>query len=191
MSIRYLLPLVAMLALLMIACQQDSNSTKEKTAVVDMMRVMRDSAPGKAGVKYLEGIQADMQKKLDGIQSRLEKDPKDEAAMQDLQKVYASSQQRMQAEQQNVVNMLNDTIQRVLNAYRDSHGLEVILASDAAMAYSPKIDVTSAIITEVDKQKLEFTPIPETPQSNADQAVSSSSPEAASPEQSKSAATNK
>ena len=37
--------------------------------------------------------------------------------MQELQRVYAVSQQRMQAEQQNVVNILFDTIQRTLNDY--------------------------------------------------------------------------
>lgn len=156
MSSRYLLPLLALLALALPGCQQESSAPRNSTAVVDMMRVMRDSVPGKAGVKYLESIQSEMQKKLDEIQARLEKDPKNEGAMQDLQKVYAASQQRMQAEQQNVVNMLNDTIQRVLNAYREKHNLEVIIASDAAMAYSPKIDVTEAIIGEVDRQKVEF-----------------------------------
>lgn len=157
MSSRYLISLLALLVFSLPGCQQESAPPRNSTAVVDMMRVMRDSAPGKYGVKYLESIQAEMQKKLDDIQARLEKDPKDESAMQDLQKVYAASQQRMQTEQQNVVNMLNDTIQRVLNAYREKHNLEVILASDAAMAYSPKIDVTEAIIAEVDRQKVEFT----------------------------------
>lgn len=157
MSSRYLMPMLVLLVLSLLGCQENSSFPKNTMAVVDMMRVMRDSAPGKSGVKYLETIQAEMQKSLDEIQGRLEKNPKDESAMQDLQKVYAASQQRMQTEQQNVVNILNDTIQRVLNTYREKNSLEVILASDAAMAYSPKIDVTDAIIAEVDRQKVEFT----------------------------------
>lgn len=168
MRIRYFLPLFVILVLSLCGCQDDRpKNSGPAFAVVDMMRVMRDSAPGKGGVQYLEKIQAGMQKELDGIQARLEKDPKDEKAMQDLQKVYASSQQRMQAEQQNVVNMLNDTIQRVLSRYRDAHGYDIIIASDAAMAYSPRADVTTAIIEEVDREKVEFKPVTEAPAAQA------------------------
>ncbi len=85
----------------------------------------------------------------------------DEKAMQELQRVYAVSQQRMQAEQQNVVNILFDTIQRTLNDYCTREGYDVILGSEAAAAFNQKIDITDAVIAEVDKQKVEFKPLPE------------------------------
>lgn len=147
---------------MLLACQQtETRETQPKLAVVDMARVMRDSEPGKAGVKFLESLQNGMQDKLNAIQARLEKDPKDEAAQKELQSVYMTSQQRMQAEQQNVVNLLYDAIQRVINTYREQQGYDVILSAEVAVAFNPGADVTAAVIAEVNKQKIDFRPLPE------------------------------
>ena len=160
-SIRIILP-VLMGFLVLTGCQQqESQVAQPKIAIVDMARVMRDSEPGKEGVKFLESQQAGLQEQLDAIQDRLEKNPKDEAAMQELQRVYAVSQQRMQAEQQNVVNLLFDSVQRVVNSYRESQGFDIILAAEAVASSKPGADVTAAVIAEVNKQKIEFKPVPE------------------------------
>ena len=130
-----------------------------KLAVVDMQRVMRDSEPARAGVKFLEALHAGMQEKIQAIEARLEKNPQDEEAQKELQTVYMTSQQRMQAEQQNVVTLLYDAIQRVMNAYREQNGYELILNAEVTAAFSPALDVTSAVIAEVNKQKMEFKPL--------------------------------
>ena len=162
MRIRLFMPLVFVLSFMLLACQQtETKDAQPKLAVVDMARIMRDSEPGKAGVKFLESLQSGMQEKLNAIQARLEKDPKDEAAQKELQGVYMASQQRMQAEQQNVVNLLYDTIQRVLNAYREQQGYDIILSAEVAAAFNPKADVTAAVIAEVNKQKIDFKPLPD------------------------------
>lgn len=153
------MPLIFVLSFMLLACQQTDNAAQPKLAVVDMARIMRDSEPGKAGVKFLEGLQAEMQGKLNEIQARLEKDPKDEAAQKELQSVYMASQQRMQAEQQNVVNVLYDAVQRTVNAYREQKGYDVILSTEGAASFNPKVDVTTALIEEVNKQKLDFKPV--------------------------------
>lgn len=168
MQMRLTLPLILLLGIFIVACEAQGQSAKTSIAVVDMARVMRDSTPGKEGVKFLESRQTALQGQLDAIQDKLEKNPEDEKAMQELQRVYAVSQQRMQAEQQNVVNILFDTIQRILNEYCASQGYDVILGSEAAAAFNQKIDITDAVIAEVNKQKLEFKPLPEAriPQDN-------------------------
>ena len=73
MRIRYFMPLALLLSLMLIACQQGEGTSQSKLAVVDMTRIMRDSESGKAGVKHLEALQADMQEQLNTIQGRLEK----------------------------------------------------------------------------------------------------------------------
>lgn len=153
-------------------CQEQGASAKPAIALVDMARVMRDSAPGKEGVKFLESRQAVLQKALDEIQDKVEKNPEDEKAIQELQRVFAVSQQRMQAEQQNVANILYDAVQRVVNEYRQKEGYDIILGMEAVASFNPDRDVTTAIIAEVDKQKLEFKPLPETrlPQKGENQA---------------------
>lgn len=158
MRIRYFMPLALLLSLMLIACQQGEGSSQAKLAVVDMTRVMRDSEAGKAGVKHLEGLQADMQAQLNNIQKRLEQNADDADAQKELQTVYMASQQRMQVEQQNVVNVLYDTMQRIINAYRADKGYALIISSEAAASFDPKADVTSDIIAAMDKQKIDFKP---------------------------------
>lgn len=165
MRIRFLFLPTILLGCLLFACQQAETTAQPKFAVVDLARIMRDSDPGKEGVKFLESMQSDMQNKLNDIQKKLEANPKDEAAQKEMQAVYMSSQQRMQAEQQNVVNVLYDTIQRVLNAYRAEKGYAVILGTEAAVAFDSKIDVTNDVLAAVNKQKVEFKSL--TPEAGA------------------------
>ena len=70
-----------------------------------------------------------------------------------------ASQQRMQVEQQNVVNVLYDTMQRIVNAYRTEKGYALIISSEAAASFDPKTDVTADIIAAMNKQKVEFKPV--------------------------------
>lgn len=150
------MPLVLLLSLMLLACQQVDNATQSKVGVVDMGRLMRDSEPGKAGLKFLETLQGDVQTKLNAVQQRLEANPKDVEAQKELQSLYMSAQQRLQAEQQNVVNLLNDTIQRVLNAYRTEKGYVAIVATDVVPSFDSKIDVTNDVLAVVNTQKVEF-----------------------------------
>ena len=159
MQVRYPIPLLFVLMLPLSACLPKTDGAKPKFAVVDMQRIMRDAVPAKAGVAFLEEIHSGMQKKISEIQDRLEKNSKDEAAQKELQSVYMASQQRMQAEQQNVITLLDDAIQRVLNVYREQHGYDVILNAEIAAAYNPAVNVTTAVIVEVNKQKIEFKPV--------------------------------
>lgn len=163
MRSHYFLPLMLMACLLLPACQQaDSKDVRPALAVVDMSRIMRDSEPGKAGVKFLEGIQSKMQEELNAVQDKLEKDPTDEKVQQELQQLYMKLQQRIQIEQQNVANKLYDMVQRVLNAYREQQGFAVMIAADVAASYSPSVDVTNAVIAEVNKQDISFTAVADT-----------------------------
>ena len=76
-------------------------------------------------------------------------------------------QQRINAEQQNVVSQLLDLTQRLVNNYRKANGLSVVLGTDVAVAYDPALDVTNALLDEMNKQKVNFVsvsnPQPEAP----------------------------
>lgn len=181
MRIRYFLPLALMLSLMLIACQQGEGSSQPKLAVVDMTRIMRDSEAGKAGVKHLEALQADMQEQLNTIQGRLEKNANDADAQKELQTVYMMSQQRMQVEQQNVVNVLYDTMQRIINAYRTEKGYALIISSEAAASFDPKADVTTDIIAAMNKQKVDFKSAAAEGAADAAAAPAVEAPKAAAP----------
>lgn len=157
--------LVLALGLAGLTACNESGSGQRKIGVVDLNRLMRDSAPGKEGLKFIEARQTKLQSGLDAIQARLEKNPEDQAALQELQKVYAASQQQMQADGQNVVGALFDAIQSALNSYRERNGYAVLIRAEALDSFDPALDVTSAVMAEVDKLKIDFkaAPAPEAP----------------------------
>ena len=132
-------------------------------AVVDSARVFQESEPGKAGIKHLETLHESMQAELSSLQEELQAKPDDTALHQKLQEKYMVYQQRISAEQQQVINILNEAIQKALDACRDQQKLALILGRDVVLSYSPTSDITDAVIREVNKAKVEFKAIePET-----------------------------
>lgn len=161
MRILFILPLFCMAALLLNGCETSGNSAGGvKIAVADVSRLMKDSVPGKAGIKFLESRQAIFQKELDEIQDRLEKNPSDESAMKDLQRVYTASQQQIQAEGQNVATLLFDTLQRVLDNFREQKGYDLILSQDTVASFAKSVDITNEVMQILDQEKIEFKPLP-------------------------------
>ena len=164
MPIRLLILSLLVLCLAVSGCQQ-TQEPAVKVGVVDMNRLLRDSEPGKEASRFLEGMQKEIQQQIDDVQARLGKDP--ENLQRELQAIYMGGQQRINAEQQNVVSQLLDLTQRLVNNYRKANGLSVVLGTDVAVAYDPALDVTNALLDEMNKQKVNFVsvsiPQPEAP----------------------------
>lgn len=166
MPIRLLILSLLVLCLAVSGCQQ-TQEPAVKVGVVDMNRLLRDSEPGKEASRFLEGMQKEIQQQIDDVQARLGKDPENENLQRELQAIYMGGQQRINAEQQNVVSQLLDLTQRLVNNYRKANGLSVVLGTDVAVAYDPVLDVTNALLDEMNKQKVNFVsvsnPQPEAP----------------------------
>lgn len=166
MPIRLLILSLLVLCLAVSGCQQ-TQEPAVKVGVVDMNRLLRDSEPGKEASRFLEGMQKEIQQQIDDVQARLCKDPENENLQRELQAIYMGGQQRINAEQQNVVSQLLDLTQRLVNNYRKANGLSVVLGTDVAVAYDPALDVTNALLDEMNKQKVNFVsvsnPQPEAP----------------------------
>ncbi len=160
MRIRFLALPLLLLSLLCAACQQgEEKASGANFAVVDIVRVMRDSEPGKAGIKYLESLQADIQKQLDDIQAGLEKDPDNEDLQKQLQTVYMNAQQQMGEEQQNVLSQLQNVTKRVMDDFRKAKGYDLLFSAETLSSYDEKLDVTNALLEEMNKQKVTFVPL--------------------------------
>lgn len=173
MRTKFIMPCLLAASLMLGACNENSAPAPAKpaVAVVDVTRALRDSDAGKAGMKFLEDIQKELQGEIAGLQDKMKDDakadPKDQKAQklvqqhqQELQAVFMALQQRMQAEQQNVISRLNDMFQRVLEAQRAAKGLTVILPTESvALAYDKSADVTDAVIAAMNKEKVDFVSI--------------------------------
>ena len=163
MRILALLSVMLLAGVLLTGCIQ-SEPAAPTVGVVDTARVFRDSDAGKGGVKFLEGLHEKMQGELNAIQDTLQKNPNDMAAQAKLQETYMSLQQRMGAEQQNVITLLNDAAQRAMDTYRTQKKLLIVLGSEAALSFDKAVDITAEVIAEMNKQKLEFKALqPEAP----------------------------
>jgi outer membrane protein len=159
MHTSHLLPGLLLAALLLSGCISPDGSSAPPVAVVDSSRVFKESEPGKAGIKHLETLHESMQAELNALQQELQAKPNDEALQQKLQEKYMVYQQRISAEQQQVINTLNDAIQKALDACRAQKKLAVIVGTDVVLSYGPAADITTAVIGEVNKVKVEFKPI--------------------------------
>lgn len=160
MRIRFMAVPLLLLSLLCAACQQgEEKASGPSIAVVDLVRVMRDSEAGKAGIKYLEDMRAGIQKQLDDIQAKLEKDPENEQLQRQLQTVYMSAEQQMGEEQQNVLFQLQNVTKRVMDEFRKAKGYDVLLSAETLSSYDEKLDVTNDLLVEMNKQKVNFAPL--------------------------------
>lgn len=152
-----LLPLLA-LCLMLGACLPDSQS-KNDIAVVDLGRLIRDSEPGKQAQTFLEGIQEDFNNRLLAQQKKVQENPDDQKAMQELETMYVSMQQRMQTEEQNVSNNLLEQVLQTVKNFRETKNYRAILRSEAMVDYEGAMDVTGLVLDEVNKLTIEFKPV--------------------------------
>ncbi len=178
MRIKFVLPMLALMAFLLPACQEQQTAMP-KIGVVDGEKLMRDSIPGQEAMKFIEAQQNGMQEKLAALQEKMEKNPADEAVQQEFQKVYSTSIQKLQAEAQNAANQVQDVIKASLNAYREQKGYDMLIYSEIMASYGQTADVTAGVMEVINKQKVEFKPI-QLPQAEAAQpAPASDAPKAA------------
>lgn len=153
------LPTFLFFAMIFTGIANADEPDNNKWGVVDIAKLMKESEPGKAGVKFIEQEQAKMQARLDEVQTKLEKDPQNQELMQELQKVYAGLQQQIQQEGQNVANKLFDAVQSAINDYRKANGYAMLIGAEALASFDPSKDVTPAVMEALNKTVLEFKPL--------------------------------
>ena len=180
MRVSHLFSGLLLATLILSGCINPADSSAPAVAVVDSARVFKESEPGKAGIKHLEALHESMQSELNALQQELQAKPNDEALQQKLQEKYMVYQQRISAEQQQVINTLNEAIQKALDACRVQKKLALIVGTDVVLSYGSAADVTGAVISEVNKVKVEFKPIE--PEAEVTAPVAQSAPAAPDPQ---------
>ncbi len=175
-----------LLATFLTACipsekQPETPKSAEPTiGVVDTARIFRESVPGKNGVKFLEEIQAKMQNELTALQTAIQKEPENVELQQKAQSIYMQFQQSIGAEEQNVVNILNDLMTRTIEDYRVNKKLLIIVSKETTLSYDSSMDVSADIIAELNKHDVKFKSVaPEEPAQKPEEA---SAPAAVTPE---------
>ena len=133
-------------------------------AVVDVERVFRESAPGKAGEAHLTQVRDILQKGLDelrGLYKGKEDTAEAKAALRDGQ---VALERQFAADRRAVRQVLSATLDKVIRAWFSASAkgsaISAVVPSSAFFVYSPTLDVTDVVIREMDKEKPAFHALP-------------------------------
>lgn len=130
-----------------------------KIGVIDPIRLFQESEPGKIGMNHLKTIEDAMQSQIDLAQGILEKFPKNENIRVRFQNIFMEYQQKLNTEQQKVVEVMNSLIQKTLDEYRVKNGYNVIITKDSLLSYDSSSDITNDIINILNHTPLTFEPV--------------------------------
>ena len=138
-------------AMLLSACSQPSAPT---VAVVNAGQVFQECESGKQAREYMEKLAEEMQADLRALQENFENAPatEREEAQRKLQSTVIEYQQRLRAEEQQILNKLTENYQTVLDEFRVANNLSLILRSEAMVSTSPEADITQQIIEAMNKK---------------------------------------
>ena len=133
-------------------------------AVVDVERIFRESVPGKAGEAHLKQARDILQKGLDELRA-LYKGKEDTAeARGALRDGHAALERQFAADRLTVRQTLSAHLENVIRVWfavnAKSSAINAIAPASAFFAYSPSLDVTDAVMREMDKEKPTFHALP-------------------------------
>ncbi len=153
-----------------------------KVAFVDTARVFKESTHGESAAIFLANQKTKLQNDLTQIQQELAKDPNNKEMQQYVVTMHRYFQQRMNTEQQNVVNILNKKLLAVVEKYRQDNKLSHVVSTQGVVAYDKESEVTKQIITALNAEKIQFSPVTQNAPVPARPKASSKAP-AKAPEQ--------
>ncbi len=138
----------------MVAC--NSTSTTNAVAVLDTTKILEGSVIGKQAIAFIEDMQSKVEAEVMKLQEEYQKNPENLYLQQVVQVVSMQLQQYMGAEQQAVATSYNDLLQTVLDEYRASKGIKVVLPTSTLLNYDSAVDISADVIALLDTKTLTF-----------------------------------
>lgn len=136
-------------------CSQQAGKQGPSIAVIDPQQVFSECDSCLKAGDYLKKIGTDMQDELKAAQADMQADPSDENK-QKFQDLVANYQTKVQAEQQRVVNLLNDAFTDVLDTYRAENGFDVVLPKEGVVSFGEKSDITAAVVAALNARNVDL-----------------------------------
>lgn len=147
------LVLVLALALLAFGCNG------KRVGIVNTDTVYKESALSEKGTEYLKGVTTEIQSEFEALQAKAEQAKDKNAAQLEMQQALMALQQRLNAEQQQVITALSDAYKQAMDTVRAKQKLDIIIPNEAALSYDAKIDVTKQVMDEMSAINVEFKPL--------------------------------
>ena len=133
-------------------------------AVVDVDRIFRESEPGKAGDAHLKQARDILQKGFEDLRA-LYKGKEDTAeAVAALREGHAALERQFAADRLAVRQVLTTTLEKVIRTWFEGQGqrdaTRAVAPANAFFVFSPVLDVTDAILREMNEERPVFPPLP-------------------------------
>lgn len=130
-------------------------------AVVDTNRILSESQPGKAGEAHLTKVRNVLQKGLDDLQKIYKGKEKTAEAQGAIRQGYMAVEQQLATERQAVLQILSKALDTAVQEWRKGNKkVQAVVSKQMLLDNDAEIDVTTAVMKEMDKQKPTFPPLP-------------------------------
>lgn len=138
-----------------------ANAAPAILAVVDTGYILTESLPGKAGDEHLRKVREVLQQGLDELQHVYRGKENTDEAQSALRQGHTDVEQQLMAERQAILQALGDALQTSVKAWRtkNSH-IQAVISKQLLLDFEQSIDVTAAILQEMNRQQVVFSPLP-------------------------------
>lgn len=131
-------------------------------AVVDVNKILTDSAPAKAGDEHLKKVQEILQKGLNDVIELYKDKEGTPEAQKEVAQAYSALNQQMAIEQQAVRQVLEGLLIESSKEWRAKNTkYDVVINSALLMDFNNKMDVTAAILKIFNTKKVNFPALPQ------------------------------
>lgn len=149
------LVLIISLAAVAAGCQQQSNNAK--IGFVDTNKVFKECKAGAEGMDYLKKSSEEFQAKFTEMQKQIGGNQTEENTRK-FQEALGEYQNKMGAEQNRIVEALQNGFTKAVDDYRKANGYSAIIGIETAVSYDKSADISDKIIEAMDKMEIKIKP---------------------------------
>jgi Skp family chaperone for outer membrane proteins len=144
MKFHLTLALVAILALPLLSSCAEQNGGGIR--VVNHDTVLRESELGKEQMSHLQGMSEEFTSELRAMQQENATEEEQAAQQQIMQQKVGEYRTMLQAEQEQVIQKLQNAFNKAVDQYRAANDVDLVLNVQSVISYSEEMDATQQII---------------------------------------------
>ncbi|HAS89590.1 MAG TPA: outer membrane chaperone Skp [Desulfovibrio sp.] len=148
--------LIIAMAAFVAGCQQQATSGA-KIGFVDTNKVFKECKAGTEGMDYLKKSGEEFQSKFAEMQKALAGNQTEENTRK-FQEALGEYQNKMGAEQNRIVEALQNGFTKAVDEYRRANGYSAILSTESAISYDESADISGKIIEAMNKMDIKIKP---------------------------------
>lgn len=137
--------------LVLAACNQQAPSI----GVIDEAVAFRDNKAAEAAMEHLKQKSAPLQEAAEKAYKAMQAEENEETSGA-YREAMGKLQSVMGAEQQRIVSLLNEEFNKVIDDYRKTNGLAVVVAKKSVLSMDESVDITQGVIAEMNKVSIDF-----------------------------------